>query len=370
MSYWVLLFFRLLVSLLVIGGIWVVYYGFYWVCSYYEVFYWFFIMGLKWILMVCSMLCMKYEGVGWCVLFILMELVFFFCVCICMFLSVFFWWGIVWWVFGCLGCLWFFYLWLWDLWVMFWFILKYGFGLLWLLLDCWRFYLFWGWVWFILFGVDLVLLVWRLSFFLFFIFCYLEWGLVWLCYIWCFYIMLVVDRFCIVMVIMMSFVFFLIIGMSTYYIFFLLGCFFFLVLGEPFGLGDTEMFMKHNSLSSPVHIAPEGNFLFAYAILRAVPKKVLGVVFMKIKVFMLLLLIFWKSGVPGGVVKYLGMMLVFSGFMLTWLGANFPEAPYLFLSQGLTFFFFFFFFKGGFIPFGGNFFLKKSFLGGVYKILF
>jgi len=54
--------------------------------------------------------------------------------------------------------------------------------------------------------------------------------------------------------------------------------FFFLALSFPFMLGDAEMFIAANSLSSPVHIVPEWYFLFAYAILRAIPNKIIGVV--------------------------------------------------------------------------------------------
>ena len=104
------------------------------------------------------------------------------------------------------------------------------------------------------------------------------------------------------------------------------------------------MFVEHNSLASPIHIAPEWYFLFAYAILRAIPRKVVGVVGMMVRIFMLLVLVFCKKVMGGGPIKYIGMMLVFRCFILTWLGANSPEVPFLFLGQCFTFFFFFFFF--------------------------
>jgi len=37
---------------------------------------------------------------------------------------------------------------------------------------------------------------------------------------------------------------------------------------------------------SPVHIVPEWYFLFAYAILRAIPNKVLGVVFLLLSIIL------------------------------------------------------------------------------------
>jgi len=54
--------------------------------------------------------------------------------------------------------------------------------------------------------------------------------------------------------------------------------FFFLALSYPFKLGDAEIFIAANSLRRPVHIVPEWYFLFAYAILRAIPNKIIGVV--------------------------------------------------------------------------------------------
>jgi len=42
-------------------------------------------------------------------------------------------------------------------------------------------------------------------------------------------------------------------------------------------LGDAENFIPANPLVTPVHIKPEWYFLFAYAILRCIPSKTLGV---------------------------------------------------------------------------------------------
>jgi len=55
------------------------------------------------------------------------------------------------------------------------------------------------------------------------------------------------------------------------------------LLGYPFILGDPEMFLEADSLNRPVHIVPEWYFLFAYAILRSIPRKVLGVFFFVIE---------------------------------------------------------------------------------------
>jgi len=55
-----------------------------------------------------------------------------------------------------------------------------------------------------------------------------------------------------------------------------------LVFYLPYNLGDPENFIKANPIVTPVHIMPEWYFLFAYAILRVIPRKlggVLGLVF-------------------------------------------------------------------------------------------
>lgn len=64
-------------------------------------------------------------------------------------------------------------------------------------------------------------------------------------------------------------------------------------LGCPFYLGDPEMFIESDPIISPVHIVPEWYFLFAYAILRAIPNKVLGVaaLFLSIVCFFVFVLV-------------------------------------------------------------------------------
>jgi len=49
-------------------------------------------------------------------------------------------------------------------------------------------------------------------------------------------------------------------------------------------LGDPEIFIEADPIIRPVHIVPEWYFLFAYAILRAIPNKILGVVALLIRI--------------------------------------------------------------------------------------
>lgn len=60
----------------------------------------------------------------------------------------------------------------------------------------------------------------------------------------------------------------------------------------PFYLGDPEMFIESDPMIRPVHIVPEWYFLFAYAILRAIPDKVLGVLALFISILVFFLFVF------------------------------------------------------------------------------
>jgi len=52
-------------------------------------------------------------------------------------------------------------------------------------------------------------------------------------------------------------------------------------------LGDPENFIPANPIVTPVHIQPEWYFLFAYAILRSIPRKLGGVVALVFSVIIL-----------------------------------------------------------------------------------
>ena len=61
---------------------------------------------------------------------------------------------------------------------------------------------------------------------------------------------------------------------------------------SPYELGDPENFIHSNLLLSPVHIKPEWYFLWAYAILRAIPSKLGGVISLILAVVVLFFLPF------------------------------------------------------------------------------
>nr|YP_073350.1 cytochrome b [Graptacme eborea]AAT98392.1 cytochrome b [Graptacme eborea] len=119
----------------------------------------------------------------------------------------------------------------------------------------------------------------------------------------------------------------------------------------PFLLSDPENFIPANPMVTPVHIQPEWYFLFAYAILRAIPNKLGGVLALLCSILVLFIypllfkLICSKSlnlafNVLGQVLFW---SLVTSFILLTWIGMRPVELPYVFYGQIFTFMYFFMF---------------------------
>nr|BAV82848.1 cytochrome b [Teladorsagia circumcincta] len=115
------------------------------------------------------------------------------------------------------------------------------------------------------------------------------------------------------------------------------------VLYKPFSLGDPEMFIEANPMMSPVHIVPEWYFLFAYAILRAIPNKILGVMalLMSIVSFYFFSFINNYTSVLNKLNKYVVYSFIISSILLSWLGQCLVEEPYTMLSPLFSFIYFF-----------------------------
>ena len=121
-----------------------------------------------------------------------------------------------------------------------------------------------------------------------------------------------------------------------------------LVFLNPFFLGDPENFSIANILTTPDHIVPEWYFLFAYAVLRCIPRKGLGVlaIFASISIILLpVVTIRWADSSSRNskafwlpVQQILWLLLTFM-ILLTWLGGQAVSAPYVLVRQ-LVFFFF------------------------------
>lgn len=124
-------------------------------------------------------------------------------------------------------------------------------------------------------------------------------------------------------------------------------CIRWLIFFSPQILGDPENFREANSLVTPVHIQPEWYFLFAYAILRCVPRKLGGVVALALSVVIFLSLPLTRSYLRGNsfspINQYLFWGFVITWALLRWLGAKPVEPPFILLSQILSLLYFSFF---------------------------
>ena len=122
--------------------------------------------------------------------------------------------------------------------------------------------------------------------------------------------------------------------------------FFIFCLNFPWVLGDPENWVTANALARPVHIQPEWYFLFAYAILRCIPRKLGGVIALVLRVACLYFLPFFCQKNNTNLIYLFNLSFFFvSFFILTWLGSCPVEEPFIFLRQFfrviyfLTFFF-------------------------------
>jgi len=121
------------------------------------------------------------------------------------------------------------------------------------------------------------------------------------------------------------------------------------VLFYPYTLGEPDNFIIANPLSTPAHIVPEWYFLFAYAILRSIPRKLGGVLGLFRSVLLLIILPFLNKQTLKGrafypPMKALHWILVISFFLLTVGGAWPVEDPYVGTSRLFAIVYFSFFF--------------------------
>nr|YP_009346448.1 cytochrome b [Xiphinema rivesi]AOT84258.1 cytochrome b [Xiphinema rivesi] len=122
---------------------------------------------------------------------------------------------------------------------------------------------------------------------------------------------------------------------------------FLLVLSMPDLFSDPVNFLPADLSSSPVHIQPEWYFLHFYAVLRAIPNKVGGLVMFFLAIFIILLFSWMKSEISLSHFLYydfLAWSFVFFNFLLIWLGSQPVEDPFIGLSQFMTLLYFSFFF--------------------------
>nr|YP_010730281.1 cytochrome b [Blepharipa zebina]WEG23122.1 cytochrome b [Blepharipa zebina] len=121
-----------------------------------------------------------------------------------------------------------------------------------------------------------------------------------------------------------------------------------LVLINPYLLGDPDNFIPANPLVTPIHIQPEWYFLFAYAILRSIPNKLGGVIALVISIAILMIMPFYHLSKFQGLQFYpinqiLFWIMVTTVLLLTWIGAQPVENPYIIIGQILTLIYFSYF---------------------------
>jgi quinol-cytochrome oxidoreductase complex cytochrome b subunit len=110
-----------------------------------------------------------------------------------------------------------------------------------------------------------------------------------------------------------------------------------------------DNYIPANPLVTPVSIVPEWYFLPFYAILRAIPSKLGGVICM-FGALLILLALPWleTSKIRGAgfrpVMKFFFWLFVVNFFLLTWLGSQHAEEPFVTLSRIGTAYYFSYFF--------------------------
>lgn len=105
---------------------------------------------------------------------------------------------------------------------------------------------------------------------------------------------------------------------------------------------DPENFTPANPLSTPVHIQPEWYFLFVYAILRSIPRKLGGVVALFSALIIIILKILETKNSKFSYIKKLKCNITLVSFLtLTYLGRKRIDEPYVFLTKIIRVFYFF-----------------------------
>nr|YP_009003664.1 cytochrome b [Carcharhinus sorrah]AHA03921.1 cytochrome b [Carcharhinus sorrah] len=111
-----------------------------------------------------------------------------------------------------------------------------------------------------------------------------------------------------------------------------------LALFMPNLLGDAENFIPANPLVTPPHIKPEWYFLFAYAILRSIPNKLGGVLALLFSIFILMLVPLLhtskqRSTIFRPMTQIFFWLLVANSIILTWIGGQPVEQPFIMVGQ-------------------------------------
>nr|YP_010587533.1 cytochrome b [Mordacia mordax]YP_010587546.1 cytochrome b [Mordacia praecox]WAB46090.1 cytochrome b [Mordacia mordax]WAB46103.1 cytochrome b [Mordacia praecox] len=111
-----------------------------------------------------------------------------------------------------------------------------------------------------------------------------------------------------------------------------------IALQAPNILGEPDNFIYANPLSTPTHIKPEWYFLFAYAILRSIPNKLGGVMALAMSILILFFIPFLHTSHQRGAqfrpfTQLIFWTMIANLTMLTWLGGEPAEYPFILMTQ-------------------------------------
>nr|YP_004564231.1 cytochrome b [Hymenochirus boettgeri]ADM35682.1 cytochrome b [Hymenochirus boettgeri] len=118
-----------------------------------------------------------------------------------------------------------------------------------------------------------------------------------------------------------------------------------LAMFSPNLLGDPENFTPANPLVTPPHIKPEWYFLFAYAILRSIPNKLGGVLALVFSIAILALMPILHTAKQRSLIfrpltQILFWALVADTLILTWIGGQPVEDPFILIGQAASLIYF------------------------------
>nr|UZZ43881.1 cytochrome b [Dipseudopsis sp. XG-2021] len=131
----------------------------------------------------------------------------------------------------------------------------------------------------------------------------------------------------------------------------------------PFLLSDTDNFIKANPMVTPPHIQPEWYFLFAYAILRSIPNKLGGVIALMMSILILMFMPTTFNKMIKGSNSFYPQKITFwllssTFILLSWLGSQPVNSPFIELSKLSSLIYFTCFFSLPLTNFMFNKFLK------------
>nr|BAN08321.1 cytochrome b [Hynobius lichenatus]BAN08322.1 cytochrome b [Hynobius lichenatus] len=114
-----------------------------------------------------------------------------------------------------------------------------------------------------------------------------------------------------------------------------------LSLLSPNLLGDPDNFTPANPLVTPPHIQPEWYFLFAYAILRSIPNKLGGVLALLASIVILMLIPMIHTSKQRSLTfrpmtQILFWLTVSNTLILTWIGGQPVEQPFIEIGQAAS----------------------------------